>query len=495
MRLQLHGISKNFEATHALHDVSLEVAAGEIHALLGENGAGKSTLMKILSGILSPDSGKIVLDDRPFSPGGPQEARRSGISMLFQESTLAPHLSAEENITLGAEPRRLGWIDRRDQRKLVLETMAEIQGQDIPLEVPVGKLPMAQRVRIELARAVFANPKVLILDEPTSFLDREDAHQLFATVRKMAARGVAVIYISHFLEEFQALCSRYTILRDGENVAHGDLADLDRASMIRRMVGRELRNLYPRYSHHVGGPVLELAGLSGKRKPLGIELTLHSGEIFGLAGLVGAGRTETLRAIFGLDLVTRGEIRLFGRRAPRGTPHRRLRAGLGMLGEDRQQDNLMPSRSVADNLTLPDLRNFGWLGCINTERQKMATLDWMEKLRIRARTPMQPVSELSGGNQQKVALARLLRHRAKILLLDEPTRGVDVATKAQFYDLIGELAADGKAIVFVSSYLPELLGVCDTIGVMCRGKLVAVRPARDWSEHEIIDVAIGQNDS
>ncbi len=493
MRLQLHGVSKRYGPTRALQNVHLEVAAGEIHALLGENGAGKSTLVKIVSGAEHPDSGELRLDGCRFAPRTPLIARAAGVSMIYQEQAIFSHLSAQENILLGTETGVGGWIRRGRERELALKILAEIHSEDIPLDAPAGSLPIGQQQRIELARALVTEPKVLILDEPTSTLSESETRTLFAAVRKVAIRGAAIIYISHFLEESQELCSRYTVLRDGENVASGEIGELDRATLIKLMVGREVNELYPRFSHHVGRPVLELRQMSGKSELRGIDLTLREGEIFGLAGLVGAGRTELLRTLFGMAPAGGGQILLRGKPVRRGTPHRRMRSGIGLLGENRQKDNLLLNRSLADNLTLPDLRGLGHLGFIVKDRQGMATLDWMEKLRIRARTPWQPAAELSGGNQQKLALARLLRHRAKILLLDEPTRGIDIATKAQIYELIGELAADGKTIVFVSSYLPELLGVCDTIGVMCRGELVAVRPASEWSAHEVMEAAIGRN--
>ena len=493
MRLQLHAVSKSYGPTRALQEVHLEVAAGEIHALLGENGAGKSTLMKIVSGAERPDSGQMRLDGYPFTPRDPLIARAAGVSMIYQELTILPHLSAQDNILLGTETGFGGWIHRGRQRELARKALAEIQSEDIPFDVPAGSLPVGQQQRIEIARALFIEPKVLILDEPTSTLSQSETRRLFAAVRKVATRGTAIIYISHFLEESQELCSRYTVLRDGENAASGAISELDRPTLIKLMVGREVNELYPRFSHHVGNPVLELKNLTGKNSPRGMNLALREGEIFGLAGLVGAGRTEMLRTLFGLAPIVQGQLLLRGKPSRRGTPHRRLRSGIGLLGENRQEDNLLLNRSVADNLTLPDLCDLGHLGFIVKDRQTMATLDWMEKLHIRARSPWQPAAELSGGNQQKLALARLLRHRARILLLDEPTRGIDIATKAQIYELIGELAADGKTIVFVSSYLPELLGVCDTVGVMCRGELVEVRPASEWSGHEIMDAAIGRN--
>lgn len=491
MRLQLQGIAKTFGGTRALQNIHMEVAAGEIHALLGENGAGKTTLTKIISGVYRPDAGSVWLDGQEFAPGSPIQARQAGVSIIFQEPVLAPHLSVEENIVLGSEPAVNGWIRAKVRRKLARAALAELHGTDIPLDAPAGSLPPAQQQLIEIARALLTRSKVLLLDEPTSSLTREDARSLFTVIRKLAARGVAIIYISHFLEESLELCHRYTVLRDGAVVAAGTMAEMDFSRTLKLMVGRDLAEIYPRFSHYQGDPVLELKALSGNSKLLNVDLTLHEGEIFGLAGLVGAGRTEMLRTLFGLEKIRGGKVFLDGRPATIATPGKRLRAGVGLASEDREGEGLMGNLSVADNLTLAHMGDFGRLGFISPDRQYMAALDWMQKLHVRARGPFQMICQLSGGNQQKVVLGRMLQQKLRVFLLDEPTRGIDVGTKAQFYKLIGEMASEGKAILFVSSYLPELLGVCDTIGVMCRRRLVAVRPAGEWTETEIINASTG----
>ncbi len=486
-------VEKSFGATRALRGVSLEVGAGEVLALIGENGAGKSTLMKILSGAYRPDAGGIELDGRPFVPENPLHARACGIEMIYQELTLAPHLSIEENILLGTEPARWGWIHRSRRRALARAALEELHHADLPLDAPAGTRSVAEQQIVEIARALVREPRVLILDEPTSSLTQRDAENLFAVIRRLRERGVSVIYISHFLEECRALCDRFTVLRDGESVGGGPMADADLSGIIRLMVGRDVREIYPRIPHELGEVVLSVNALAGRAKPTSASFQVRAGEIFGISGLVGAGRTETLRAVFGLDPSRAGTVAVLGRASSAGTPAGRLAEGVGLLSEDRKEEGLLLGRSLADNLTLTRLGPVTRFGLVSDRRQREMTREWMQRLDVRAQGPGQAIGELSGGNQQKIAIGRLLHHEARILLLDEPTRGIDVGSKAQIYRLIGELAARGCAVVFVSSYLPELLGVCDTLGVMCRGTLVETRPTARWTEHDVMAAAIGQS--
>ena len=486
-RLTLEGVRKSFGATAALRGVSLGVGEGEVHALIGENGAGKSTLMKILSGAHEADAGRIALDGAPFAPRNPHEARRAGVAMIYQELNLAPDLSVAENIVLGAEPSRLGWLRRGAMRDTARRALAELGHGDLPPDAPVRSLSIAEQQLVEIARALAGEPRVMIFDEPTSSLTQADAERLFAVIARLKARGVSVIYISHFLEECRRVCDRFTVLRDGESVGTGALAETPMAEIIRLMVGREVSELYPRIAHTPGETVLRVDAAAGESG----GLSVRAGEIFGLFGLVGSGRTELLRRIFGLDAMAAERITIFGREETSASPSRRLAQGVGLLSENRKEEGLMLQRSLAENLTATRPvahRGSGWLF---RGRERSLTREWISKLSVRARDPGQAIGELSGGNQQKIALGRLLHHDAKILLLDEPTRGIDVGSKAQIYRLTGELAAQGKAVLFVSSYIPELLGVCDTIGVMCRGKLAATRPAAEWTEHTLMEAAIG----
>ena len=476
-RLRLIGIDKSFGATRALRNVSIEVGPGEVHALIGENGAGKSTLMRVLSGAEQPDAGAIELDGHPFRPENPLYAARCGVAMIYQELNLAPHLSVAENILLGAEPAHFGWINRKRQREIARQALAQLQHDSIPLDWPVHRCTIAEQQVVEIARALIGQPRILIMDEPTSSLTRADVENLFAVISQLRAAGVSVIYISHFLEECQRICSRYTVLRDGQTVGSGAIADARMPDLVKLMVGREVREMYPKIPHTIEDPVLEVRELAGRKRPRCATFRLRRGEILGLAGLIGSGRTEMLRTIFGLDKFAKGEVAVVGTSSGDTSPAGRLEQGLGFLSENRKEEGLMLNRSIAENLLASNYGPACRYGIVLPRRQREMARHWIERLSIRAGSMDQPTTELSGGNQQKIALARLLHHDARILLLDEPTRGIDVASKAQIYELVGKLAVSGKAILFVSSYLPELLGICDTIGVMCRGVLSEVRPA------------------
>jgi ribose transport system ATP-binding protein len=489
--LRLHGIAKSFGATRALRGVSLEVAPGEVHALIGENGAGKSTLMKILSGAHAADAGTLELDGLPYQPEDPHDARMKGVAMIYQELNLALHLSAQENILLGAESAHGGWIDRRASRERAREVLAQLGHESLPLDRPAGSFSIANQQVIEIARALLTRPRVLIMDEPTSSLTQADTARLFEVIGRLRAQGVSIIYISHFLEECRSIADRYTVLKDGESVGTGRMADTDLARIVTLMTGRDVQDLYPRTAREHGETVLEVRELASDPRLRRASFRLRAGEIVGLAGLIGAGRTELVRTVFGLDERTAGAVAVLGREETDATPRARWAQGVGFLSEDRKEEGLMLSQSLADNITLTKHGDFGRWGWVDGGSQRAAAARWLERLQVKCRGASQRAGELSGGNQQKVALARLLEHPAKIFLLDEPTRGIDIGSKAQIYQLIGELAAQGKAVVVVSSYLPELLGLCDTIGVMCRGELVALRSRAEWTEASIIAAATG----
>ncbi len=494
-RLRIVEVRKSFGATQALRQVSLSVGPGEVHALIGENGAGKSTLMKILSAAHLQDSGDIQLDGNSYAPRTPQAARSAGVAMIYQELSLVPHLSVEENILLGSEPRQWGWIDRKERRRRAVSALEQLHQSHLPLDAPVHQLPIAQQQMVEIARALIGSPRVLIMDEPTSSLSKEDTKVLFKVILRLRDRGVSIIYISHFLEECLELATHYTVLRDGESVGTGRMKREALPEIMRLMVGRELNEIYPHTPHAIGAPLLEVTQLKGVKKPLNVSFKLRSGEILGIAGIVGAGRTETLRALFGLDPQIGGDVKLRGICCNRLPPRAWLQRRVGYLSENRKEEGLMLHRNIGDNLFLSNYRPCISGGFIKQRRQESLAARWISLLGIKARHPSQNLHELSGGNQQKVALGRLLHHDAEILLLDEPTRGIDVGSKSQIYKTMGELAAKGKSVVFISSYLPELLGVCDTIGVMCRGTLSALRPASEWTEQDIVAAAIGQNEN
>ena len=484
--LQMNGVRKRFGATVALDGVDLEIAPGEVLALVGENGAGKSTLMKILSGAHTPDAGEMTLNGVPYRPRGPVDARRAGVAMIYQELSLALDLSVEENILLGMEPRRGPLLDRKALRAKAREAMASVGYPDVAPDLPVGNLSVAMRQIVEIARAVAVGSRVLVLDEPTSSLGREDVERLFALVRRLRDAGQAIVYISHFLEEVRALSDRVVVLRDGQSVGGARTAEITDAEIVALMVGRDVEDLYPRSERTPGEAILTVTGLAGLSKPLEAGFTLHRGEVLGIAGLVGAGRTELLRAIFGLDPVRRGEIRVHAQADHGAPPARRWNEGLGLVSEDRKTEGLALELGIDENIALTRLSRFLSPRRISAEAEIQA-----ERMGVKRREVGQPVGDLSGGNQQKVALARLLHHDADVLLLDEPTRGIDVGAKAAIYAIIDELASAGKAVLVVSSYLPELLGICDRIAVMRSGVLGEARPVRDLDEREIMREAVG----
>ncbi len=488
-------MEKRFGATYALKGVDLDVAPGTIHALIGENGAGKSTLMKTLSGAYKADAGEMTLLGKPYVPAHPLEARGLGVCMIYQELALAPDLSVMENILLGIEPTLGPFLKWGEIRATARRALDEVGCQEIAPEMIVGELSIAEQQLVEIARAVAVGCKILVLDEPTSSLTQKDVLKLFALVRRLRANGVSVVYISHALEEIQELCETFTVMRDGETVGHGRVDEVPVNRIISMMVGRDVKDLYPRSPRKAGEIALELDSVSGVKLPKSASLQLRRGEIVGIAGLIGAGRTEMLRAIFGLEPVKSGRVRVKSV-SGMATPAERWNEGMGLVSEDRKTEGLAQNLSIAENLTLSKLDGLGPWRLVFPSRQIAACGRWISAFPIKCQSAAQPVEDLSGGNQQKVAIARLLHHDVDILLLDEPTRGIDVGSKAQIYSLIDQLAvgANGepKAVLIVSSYLPELLGICDRIAVMTRGVLGDARPVQDWTEHSLMMAATGQ---
>ncbi|MEM6366196.1 MAG: sugar ABC transporter ATP-binding protein [Planctomycetota bacterium] len=524
-RLVVRGIEKSFGATRALSGVDFRVRRGEVHAIIGENGAGKSTLMKILSGAITPDAGQVELDGHVLRGSDPRQSIADGIAMIYQELNLASDLSVAENITLGDPPRpsglrgRLGLIDGRQRRAIARDALAKLQVTDLDLDQPVGDLSIASQQMVEIARAVRSERlKVLILDEPTSSLTRVDTDHLLTVIDRLKQTGVSVVYISHFLEECSQICDRFTVLRDGCSVGTGriektrgddagsvlkdDSAGLnnlqtDQSEMptpmsriVEMMVGRDVSDLYPaRQSIAANGqanPVLQWTDPSSQQ-----SLTLHPGEIVGLAGLIGAGRTELARGLFGLDALPQTASFSVSRSARQS-----WQRGFGLLSEDRKNEGLLLDRSLTENMTLTKLdarpqSMIGSLAWVSDTRLDAATNSMRQRLDVKSGSARQHVGELSGGNQQKIALGRLLHHECNVLLLDEPTRGIDIGSKQTIYQVIAKLADEGKAILMTSSYLPELLGMCDRIGVMSRGNLVDVRPTSQWDEPSLLSAAIG----
>ena len=493
--LRISGITKRFGATTALDGVDLGLRPGEVHALIGENGAGKSTLMNVLAGAVQPDGGEMEMDGEPYAPGSPLDARRHGIALIHQELSLCPHLSVAENILLGSEPSRLGRIDFAETRRRAAALLDEFGHADIWPDAIVGRLSLAARQVVEICRALAANARIVLMDEPTSSFQREDTERVFALVRRLAARGIGVVYISHFLEEVREVADRYTVLRDGRSVASGGLTSVTNEQLIAQMVGRSISRFFPPRAHAERAEAIALRVRDLTAPGIDrVSFDLRSGEIMGIAGLIGSGRSELIRALFGLETISSGEIVVRGRAVQmvKAGAARRLAAGFGYLSEDRKGEGLALPLSVADNLTLTRLSSCGnrW-GWLDLGRQRERARSWIERLHIRARTPQQPVRTLSGGNQQKVALGRLLHQNATILLLDDPTRGIDIASKEQVYGIITAAADEGKAVLMISSYLPELFGLCDRLAVMRRGRLSEARPVSAWTPESVLAAAIG----
>ncbi|HVX84724.1 MAG TPA: sugar ABC transporter ATP-binding protein [Phycisphaerae bacterium] len=499
-RLEMRDIRKRFGATIALDGVSLRVMPGEVHALVGQNGAGKSTLMKTLSGAHAPDSGEMFLDGRPYAPRNPLEGRKRGVAMIYQELSLAPHLSVLENVLLGMEPGTLGFLHWREMKRRAREALVALGHGHLNPSRPVAGLSPATQQIIEIARALAIGCSVLVLDEPTSSLTQTDVAAMFDVIRRLKAQGKGIVYISHFLEEVRTIADRFTVLRDGKTVGSGDAPSTPATRMVELMVGRSVEQLYPRSPRHPGDEVLRIENLSGEVKPVGASIALWRGEVLGIAGLIGAGRTELLRAVFGLDRIRAGTVKLAINRPlslQQASPAGMWKASVGMLSEDRKTEGLALTMSIADNLTLSDLAPLGPPGLIFPARQRSIARKWAWALAVKCRDVAQPIGDLSGGNQQKVAIARLLHHDVDVLLLDEPTRGIDVASKAAIYQLIDDLAAGKgggkpKAVLVVSSYFPELLGICDRIAVMSRGVLGPAKPVEEWTEHALVLAATGQ---
>lgn len=490
--LSIRGLSKSFGAVAALQDVSLDLYAGEAHALVGENGAGKSTLVKILAGGYEPDAGGLLLDGEPLVHGGPAGARAAGIAVIYQEPTLFADLSVAENIFIGRHPlRRLRRIDRAAMRRQTVELFARL-GIHLDPDRPARGLSIADQQLVEIAKALSFEARVLVMDEPTAALSPVEVERLFAVVRTLRQAGTAILFISHRFDEVFALCQRITVMRDGRWVCTEPAGEFDVDRLVRRMVGREVSQLYPKEATEAGQVVLEVRGLTRYGVFSDVSFSLRGGEIVALAGLVGAGRTEVVRAIFGVDRYDAGEVLVGGERLPRGRPPAAMAAGLALVPEDRRQQGLVMELSVERNATLTRRWALARFGLLSRRAERRAASSWIQKLRVKAGRLTDPVSTLSGGNQQKLVLAKWLSTAPRVLIVDEPTRGIDIGTKAEVHRLLSELAAAGVAILMVSSELPEVLGMADRILVMHEGRLVSEIPRQRADEESVLLAATGK---
>jgi rhamnose transport system ATP-binding protein len=494
--LELRHAAKSFGAVAALIDGTVELRAGEVHALLGENGAGKSTLVKILAGVHQPDAGTLTVAGREVTLHGPAAARAAGIAVIYQEPTLFPDLTVAENMFIGRQPLRSG--RRIDRRAMLAEAEATFRRLGVPLDPAriARGLSIADQQVVEIGKALSLDARVIVMDEPTAALSAAEVDRLFEVVRTLRAQGAAILFISHRLEEVFTICQRVTVMRDGKHVLTSDLAGLTASDLVRAMVGRDLaERATAAGAAEPGEPVLTVARLTREGVFTDISLTVASGEIVALAGLVGSGRSEVARAIFGIDRYDAGTVTMKGQPLRKASPTSAMAAGIGFVPEDRRQQGLVMDMSVQQNVALASLGNLSRGGLIRAGAERAMASDWATRLKIKHGRLTDPVATLSGGNQQKVVLAKWLGRRPSLLIVDEPTRGIDVGTKAEVHQLLTDLARSGVAVLMISSELPEVLGVSDRVLVMREGELVAELSRDDASEEAIMTAAMGQHEA
>ncbi len=492
-RLHLEGISKQFGVVRALGGVSMTVGPGEVHALLGENGAGKSTLLRILSGVLQPDAGTIEVDGRRIAPRGPVAARSAGIAMIHQELQQVPELTVAQNMFLGRPLTSAGGllVSRRAQERRAREVLARLD-PGIDPSVPIKRLKVAQRQIVEIARAVMEEARIIAMDEPTSSLTPSEFERLVVLIEALAQGGVSIIYVSHKMDEVFRLCARATVLRDGQLVDVLDLAQVGEEAVVARMVGRRLAAAVHR-SHRTGDVMLSARGLTRGAQVMGASFDLHRGEVLGISGLIGAGRTELLRLVAGVDRPSSGEVVMDGTALPGGNVRAAIEAGIGLLPEERKRDGIVPGRPITMNVGLPSLGRFARAGLVRRGALRGETRAMMQRLDLRPLAIDQAIRNFSGGNQQKAIIGRWIMTGARVLLFDEPTRGIDVGAKAEIYSLIEALAAEGRGIIVVSSELPEILRLADRVLVMREGRISASLEREALSEEAIVAHAIPQS--
>lgn len=491
--IQLRKLSKSYVGVRALHELSLAIDSGEVHAICGENGAGKSTLIKALTGVVNPDAGDILVAGEPLVAGNVRASEAAGIAVMHQESTAFPDLNAIDNIFVGRELTRCGGLllDRAEMRRQTLEVLDRL-GEKIEIDVPVGALSIAQRQMVAMARALSRDCRLLIMDEPTASLSARETKVLLKIIDQLRREGVTILYVTHRLEEIFRIANRVTVLRDGQLVATRSVSDVTTDELIRLMVGREVEELTHRHEHPggLGDAVLEVDGLASEGLFTNVSLSVRAGEIVGLAGLVGAGRSEVARAIFGIDNYDSGQVLIDGRALPKCSVQAAMGAGLALVPEDRQHEGLVLPMTVGENISLAMLRSIRSCGFTSRQRESALVDQQVRSLDVRATGPRVAAETLSGGNQQKVVLGKWLASGPRVLILDEPTRGVDVGAKAQVHRLIRQLASDGIATLVISSELPELLSISDRILVMCEGQLVGELDAASTTQEEILELAL-----
>jgi ribose transport system ATP-binding protein len=486
--VRLRNISKYFPGVHAVDDVDLDILPGEVHVVAGENGAGKSTLMKLLSQVERPTEGEIEISGETVEFHGPRYAQSLGVAMVYQEFALAPHLSIAENLYMGREPGRFGFVNRRAESEEA-RSLLESVGLHTDPDRLVSSLTVAEMQRVEIAKALAIDAKVVIMDEPTATLAEDEIKDLFEVIRDLTSRDIAILYISHKLDEIFRIGNRATVMRDGKIVDTLPISELDEDKLVRLMVGRDIENLYPKTDVEIGDVMLRAEGITRGNVLKDCSFEVRSGEILGFAGLVGAGRTELARAVFGADKIDSGTIELEGQRLNITNPRDAIEAGIGYLTEDRKGEGLALQLGIDQNITLANLpTSFRFIDLAEERRIARSRRD---QLNIRTPSIRRKVQVLSGGNQQKVVVAKWLETKAKVLFFDEPARGIDVGAKAEMFSLIEDLAKEGRGIVLISSYLPELLNMCDRILVMHEGEAAGVIPREEFSEERVMALATG----
>lgn len=496
IHLQATGIDKSYGGVHALRGASFELRAGEVHALVGENGAGKSTLVKVFTGAVFPDAGEVRIGDVARQGLTPAEAKQLGIAAIYQQPSLFPQLSVAENIALAIEKHtafgRVGWKARIERAVALLQRI----GASIRPDQDAASLSLPQQQLVEIAKALGAEARIFIMDEPTATLSGREVDQLFAIIAELRASGAGVIYISHRLDELPRIADRVTVLRDGETVATEEVSDLDKPAIIRLMVGRDISAVFPQREAAIGDTLLELRNLRCRAAGVsGIDLTVRAGEIVGLAGLVGAGRTELARTIFGLEAAHGGEIRIRDSVVSIDSPQTAIENGIAYVPEDRRRHGLVEAMTIAENTTLANLDAVARSGFIDFQKERAIASDYVQKLGTKTPSVDVAANTLSGGNQQKVVLSRWLATSPKVLILDEPTQGIDVGAKAEVHRLMNDLVAQGMAILMISSELPEILGMSDRIAVMARGRITGVLSRADATQEKVLALALPKGDA
>lgn len=488
--LEFQNICKSFIGVKALSDISFKIRQGDVHALLGENGAGKSTLMKILSGAYTKDEGKIYFEGQEIHVKSAKESEKLGISIIYQELNLIPELSVAENIYLARQPIKNGMIDWKTMNKDAEDMLGSID-MKIPPRTKVAALSVAQRQMIEIAKAISIHAKLVIMDEPTSALTDSETRKLFKVIQSLKSRGITVIYISHRMEEIFEICDSYTIMRDGSFISSGDIKDVSADKIIEDLVGRPLTQVFPEKNNKIGEVVLEAKDISNGKEVKGVSFNLREGEILGFAGLVGAGRTETLKAVFGADKNAKGEVTLYGKQAGIKSPKDAIRCGIGFLPEDRKKEGLVTELSVLDNVVMAKPEKAISKGVFSAARARDICVRFIRELMIKTPSESQKTKYLSGGNQQKVVLAKWLNCEPGIIILDEPTRGIDVNAKMEIYNIIVKLAEQGKSIILISSEMQEIIGLCDRVNVMFEGRISGELSRGELTQEEIMKYATG----